>query len=127
MPALYETVVLKSSRMCRITLKLFKRRPELCQYVKKLAVRPNYYLSWPKPSEHIEEDWVAGMVEEIAHNLTRLQVFDWDGLEMPCDSLWATLKEKWVLFFRDAAATIILTNLGAPQSGQCTAISGINT
>lgn len=93
MPALYETVVLKSSRTCKITLKMLATRPDICGLIKKLAVRPNYYLAWPKANERLDEIWVAEKVEEIAPMLTQISTFDWDGLEMPKDQLWKTLGE----------------------------------
>lgn len=96
MPALYETVVLRSSRHCRNTLKMLAARPDVCRLIKKLAVRPNYYLAWPRPNEAISEAWVASTIMQIAGGMSRLQTFDWDGLEMPTDQLWATLKAKCV-------------------------------
>ncbi|TFK71967.1 hypothetical protein BDN72DRAFT_876816 [Pluteus cervinus] len=94
MPALYETVLLKSSRKCLTTLPLLLTRPEIARHVRKLAVRPNYYLAWPKPDEPIEEDWVANQIMLIAESgsLSMLHTFDWDGLEMPKDELWSTLQ-----------------------------------
>ncbi|KAF8886606.1 hypothetical protein CPB84DRAFT_1816707 [Gymnopilus junonius] len=92
MPALYETVTLKSSRNCRVTLSMLKDRKDICGYIKKLAVRPNYYLAWPRPDEQLSEDWVVSMIEYISKDLTTMHTFDWDGLELPKDSLWATLR-----------------------------------
>ncbi|KAJ7580253.1 hypothetical protein C8J56DRAFT_1169471 [Mycena floridula] len=92
MPTLYETVVLKSSRTCKSTLKIFATKPEIVQCIKKLAVRPNYYLAWPKANEPVDEAWVAEAIRRIAPHLERLQSFDWDGLEMPSDELWKTLQ-----------------------------------
>ncbi|RDB15634.1 hypothetical protein Hypma_004008 [Hypsizygus marmoreus] len=91
-PALYESVTLKSSRKCRITLTMLAKRPDICAHIRKFAVRPNYYLSWPKPDEALEEDWVACMIEKIAGDLTQLQTFDWDGLEVPGDRMWGALR-----------------------------------
>jgi hypothetical protein len=95
LPVLYETVVLKSSRKCRITLKMLEKRPDICKHIRKFAVRPNYYLAWPKPDEPLQEDWVAHKIEQIAENLTMLDTFDWDGLEVPRDSLWGTLRNAY--------------------------------
>lgn len=94
MPALYEAVILKSSRSCKITLKMLATRPDICGVIRKLAVRPNYYLAWPKANEPLDESWVAKAVERIAPNLQRLHTFDWDGLEMPDDQLWKTLQNS---------------------------------
>ncbi|KAK0490092.1 hypothetical protein EDD18DRAFT_1080569 [Armillaria luteobubalina] len=92
MTVLYDTVVLTSSRTCRKTLRMLQHRPEICRYIHKLAVRPNYYLAWPRSDERIDENWVASAVESIAQSLTTMHTFDWDGLEMPKDSLWQTLR-----------------------------------
>ncbi|KAF8066514.1 hypothetical protein FPV67DRAFT_1416763 [Lyophyllum atratum] len=91
-PALYDTVYLRSSRKCRLTLTMLAKRPDICVHIRKLTVRPNYYLSWPKPDEPLEESWVAFMISEIAENLTSLHTFDWDGLEVPSDRMWKTLR-----------------------------------
>ncbi|KAG6908191.1 hypothetical protein DXG01_005780 [Tephrocybe rancida] len=58
----------------------------------KLSVRPNYYLAWPKADEALEESWVASMISKIAEHLKLLHTFDWDGLEVPVDSMWGTLR-----------------------------------
>ncbi|PPQ85300.1 hypothetical protein CVT24_006411, partial [Panaeolus cyanescens] len=92
LPALYDTVTLKSSKNCRVTLTMLEQRPELCGYIKKLAVRPNYYLSWPKPDDELDEDWVVAKIQSISVHLTNMHTFDWDGLELPRDSLWDVLR-----------------------------------
>lgn len=96
MPFLYETVVLKSSRKCRVALDLFKRQREICKFIKKLAVRPNYYLSWPRPDEFLEEEWVVNNLQDLAVNFESMHTFDWDGLELPDDRLWETLRLRCV-------------------------------
>ncbi|KAL0958693.1 hypothetical protein HGRIS_014025 [Hohenbuehelia grisea] len=92
-PALYATVVLKSSRQCRVALTALLEQPAVCATVRKLAVRPNYYLAWPKPDEHLDEQWVVDAIIRIAPKLTGLHTFDWDGLEMPEDYLWPALRQ----------------------------------
>ncbi|KAF8964515.1 hypothetical protein BDZ97DRAFT_1660197 [Flammula alnicola] len=94
MPALYETVTLKSSKNCRVTLTMLLQRRDICGYIRKLAVRPNYYLAWPRPDEHLSEAWVVEMIEKISKDLTVMHTFDWDGLELPKDSLWETLRSN---------------------------------
>ena len=94
MPALYETVTLKSSKNCKVTLKMLTMRKDICGYIKKLAVRPNYYLAWPKPDEYINETRVVQQIETISKHLVNMHTFDWDGLELPNDSLWETLRSK---------------------------------
>ncbi|KAJ3562318.1 hypothetical protein NP233_g9653 [Leucocoprinus birnbaumii] len=71
---------------------MLARQRDICKYVKKLAVRPNYYLSWPRPDEHLEEDWVVEKLESLACSFENLHTFDWDGLELPDDRLWETLR-----------------------------------
>ncbi|KIM38487.1 hypothetical protein M413DRAFT_447723 [Hebeloma cylindrosporum] len=92
LPALYETVTLKSSTHCRVTLAMLERRSDICGYIKKLAVRPNYYLAWPRPDEYLNESWVVRQIHAISKHLTSMHTFDWDGLELPHDTLWETLR-----------------------------------
>src|SRR5260370_34227156 len=94
LPALYETVTLKSSKNCRITLAMLATRSDICGYIKKLAVRPNYYLAWPRPDEYLSETWVVQQIDAISKYLTSMHTFDWDGLELPQYSLWETLRSK---------------------------------
>ncbi|KAJ2932421.1 hypothetical protein H1R20_g4665, partial [Candolleomyces eurysporus] len=94
LPALYDTVVLKSSRACRTALLMFREKRYLCRYIRKLAVRPNYYLAWPKPDDYLEEEWVAEMLIGLSDDLTVLNTFDWDALELPPDRLWDSLSKR---------------------------------
>jgi hypothetical protein len=71
---------------------MLAKRPDICAHIRKLAVRPNYYLAWPKPDDPLDEASVVTMIEEIAKDLITLHTFDWDGLEMPEDRLWKTLQ-----------------------------------
>ena len=75
MPALYETVTLKSSKNCRVTLNMLLHRKDICGYIRKLAVRPNYYLAWPKPDEHLSEAWVVETIEHLSTSLTAMHTF----------------------------------------------------
>ncbi|KAJ7433888.1 hypothetical protein B0H11DRAFT_1888798 [Mycena galericulata] len=93
-PELYRTMQLRSSRACASGLRMLAKRPNLCAHVTKLAVRPNYYLAWPTPDTPLNESWVAEMIRAIAPRLTRLRIFDWDGLEMPRDELWLSLRKS---------------------------------
>lgn len=97
MPALYDTITLKSSRDCKVTLEMLRKERHICGFIRKLAVRPNYYLAWPKPDEELSEAWVADMIEAISKDLIILHTFDWDGLELPKDSLWSALRIQYVL------------------------------
>ncbi|TFK23868.1 hypothetical protein FA15DRAFT_593397 [Coprinopsis marcescibilis] len=91
-PALYETVVLKSSKSCRKTLRMFQNNRHLCQHIKKFAVRPNYYLSWPQQDETLDENWVVDRLVDLSKDFVLLTTFDWDGLELPNDRLWDHLR-----------------------------------
>ena len=96
MPALYDTVTLKSSKECKATLEMLKERRDICGYIRKLALRPNYYLAWPKRDDDLSEIWVAEMIESISKDFKMMHTFDWDGPELPKDSLWTTLRFKCV-------------------------------
>ncbi|CAK5272831.1 unnamed protein product [Mycena citricolor] len=87
-PGLYHSVQLRSSTTCRSGLDLLSRRPQLCRYVQRLAVRPNYYLAWPVRDECLREDDLSDTICRLAPRLTNLRSFDWDGLEMPADRVW---------------------------------------
>ncbi|KAJ7025797.1 hypothetical protein C8F04DRAFT_126479 [Mycena alexandri] len=92
-PDLYKTVHLRSSRSCQSGLDMLWRNPDLCSYIQKLAVRPNYYLAWPARDVPMQEGVVVELICKIAKNLTNLRTFDWDGLDMPPrDELWLTLR-----------------------------------
>ncbi|KAJ7060862.1 hypothetical protein C8F01DRAFT_1141091 [Mycena amicta] len=93
-PELYKTMHLRSSRACESGLNLLAKRPELGAHVRKLALRPNYYLAWPDKDIAVDEAWVAKMVRIIAPGLRRLRTFDWDGTEMPPNGLWRTLRDS---------------------------------
>ncbi|KAF7316040.1 F-box domain-containing protein [Mycena indigotica] len=93
-PELYRTMHLRSSRACESGLNLLARHPELCGHIRKLALRPNYYLAWPNRDSAVDEVWVAKMVRIIAPGLKKLKTFDWDGTEMPSNTLWRTLRES---------------------------------
>lgn len=91
-PALYRTVHLRSSAACNSGLRMLALRPELCAHVRKLAVRPNYYLAWPVRDASADEEWVARTIMQLAPALRGLRTFDWDGTEMPPEGLWRTLR-----------------------------------
>ncbi|KAF7340585.1 F-box domain-containing protein [Mycena sanguinolenta] len=93
-PVLYETVHLRSSRSCESGLRMLSTRQHLCSRIHKLAVRPNYYLAWPTRDKLLSDDWVAKMITALAKSLTNLRAFDWDGLEMPPNRLWRTLRNS---------------------------------
>lgn len=90
-PALYETVILGSTRACQSGLKL---PSEAWRWVRKLAIRPNYYLSWPKADKAVDEGQIASSLVQVTSQglLNELHTFDWDGNEMAPDLLWDALR-----------------------------------
>ncbi|KAF6743458.1 hypothetical protein DFP72DRAFT_933154 [Ephemerocybe angulata] len=85
---------------------MLRERRHLCRYIRKLAVRPNYYLAWPRPDDYLDEEWVVEMLESLSGSLTLLTTFDWDGLELPSDRLWGAFQA------RCKALRSISTNVG---------------
>jgi hypothetical protein len=73
------------------------KRPEHSRYIRHLIVRPNT-LEWTDPGDEIDEDLVATLIASMAKQLRTLEAFEWDGMEMPNDSLWKALKRSCVLF-----------------------------
>jgi len=67
---------------------MFDKNRPICRYIRKLAVRPNYYLAWPQPDGFLDEDWVVNMLVSLAEDFPLLNTFDWDGSELPGDRLW---------------------------------------
>ncbi|KAF4609532.1 hypothetical protein D9613_012248 [Agrocybe pediades] len=110
-PSLYHTITLSSSRACSRTLRMFLKKPHLAQLVRKMVLRPNYYLAWPREDKRIDEGRVEDMVIRLAMSgdgdaLAGLETFDWDGLEMPNSVLWTTLR------LRCPRLKNVFTNLG---------------
>jgi len=93
LPTLYYSVDLKSSEQCRVTLKMFSKRPDITRHVKKLVVRPNNR-EWMIAKDRLDELWVVRLIENMAvkHVLVNLTAFTWDGSDIPLDSLWSTLR-----------------------------------
>lgn len=94
---------------------MLEKRPDICRFVKKLAVRPNYYLAWPKPDEHLDEAWVVDMLQKIAGSMFSMHTFDWDGLELPKDALWSTLRKRYVNFSHVAFSYKVHTTEAVPS------------
>ncbi|KAM6494691.1 hypothetical protein JOM56_009314 [Amanita muscaria] len=123
LPSLYRTLVLPSSDHCLTVLPRFNRRKPLsgtfstgrmlCSYIRELVLKPNYYLAWPRKDRHVDENWVAGMVENFAKKgwLANLESFEWEGLEVPRDEMWEALR------FGCPRLKRILTVVGARSVG----------
>ena len=92
--SLYRTVTLQSSSDCKVILELLLKRADICGHIREFAVQPNYYKAWPKSDKRICEIWVANAIKKISRHLKAIRSFDWDGLELPDDSLWLELRSK---------------------------------
>ncbi|KIM41466.1 hypothetical protein M413DRAFT_11036 [Hebeloma cylindrosporum] len=92
-PVLYSTVELKTNKQCKVTLVALSKRPELSRHIRHLIVRPNT-LEWTDPGDEIDEDLVATLIASMAKQLRTLEAFEWDGMEMPNDTLWMALKRS---------------------------------
>lgn len=104
LPALYASVDLRSSRMCKNTIEMFLNgRSDVTRYIRRLVVRPNHVdRRSQQPVKHIDEDWVVRSIMKLATagRLQRLTSFFWDGSEMPQDDLlWSTLRNWQVPCF----------------------------
>lgn len=94
-PALYSRVELKTNKQCKIALITLSKYPNISQHVRELIVRVNL-VEWTGADERVDEDLVATLISKLAVKLQRLESFEWDGLEMPHNSLWQSLKTKYV-------------------------------
>lgn len=99
LPVLYDSVCLATSFQCAEMLNAFERTPELAGYVKALTVRPNSQ-DWAAPAEAeaLNESWMAAMIGKIASagHFAALHTFIWEGVSVPEDSLWLTLRVRLV-------------------------------
>lgn len=86
---------MRSTHHCKATLKLLVQRPDITRFIRKLVVRPNLF-EWAIPEEQLSEFWVSGLIERMAPNLPLLHTFIWDGIEMPSDKIWTTLRLSYV-------------------------------
>ncbi|KAJ7591728.1 hypothetical protein C8J56DRAFT_931645 [Mycena floridula] len=92
MPARFRTVELKSTKRCMGQLKFLIAHPHIARYIRSLSLSPNYLKIYHSPKSLQNEIEVAQAVELLAPNLHSLEKFIWDGLGMPADSLWLTLR-----------------------------------
>jgi hypothetical protein len=92
-PLLYARVELKTNKHCKTTLPALSRQPSLALLVRRLVVRINNP-EWTDPGDAIDEDIIASLIGQIASagNFKSLSSFEWDGLEMPHDRLWLSLR-----------------------------------
>jgi len=92
-PLLYARVELKTNKHCKTTLPALSRQPALAHLVRKLVVRVNNP-EWTDSGDAIDEDIIALLIGKIASagDFKSLISFEWDGLEMPHDNLWLSLR-----------------------------------
>ncbi|KAG6887974.1 hypothetical protein C0992_010035 [Termitomyces sp. T32_za158] len=95
-PRLYATVELTTNRCCKIALEAFSHSPKITHYIRVLTVRPNNVERTPQ-GDYLDEDFVAGLIMNMAIRMPLLRSFHWDGLEMPDDKLWLTLRQLYAL------------------------------
>lgn len=86
---------LKTNKQCKTALITFSKHPEITQHIRQLVVRVNP-VEWTDPDEEIDEALVATLISKLAVQLGGLEAFEWDGLEMPHDQLWAALRIRCV-------------------------------
>lgn len=96
LPALYASVEYKGPKRCIERLEFLISRPELAHYIRKLILRPSHLLTTSQSAVEAESS-IARAMELLAPNLRSLHTFIWDGLEMPEDRIWATLRARYVL------------------------------
>ncbi|KAF8974260.1 hypothetical protein BDZ97DRAFT_1911460 [Flammula alnicola] len=88
---LYSTVELKTNKHCKTTLIALSKHPEITQHIRRLIIRPNS-LEWTNPGDEMNEDQVATLIASMAGQLRNLEAFEWDGMDMPHNELWAALR-----------------------------------
>ncbi|KAJ8503363.1 hypothetical protein ONZ45_g10922 [Pleurotus djamor] len=98
LPLLYHELQLGSNDQCRATLSYLAREPDVAMFVKKLIIRPNHR-AWESTvhQEEQNESWIADLVTIIAAQgkFQQLKAFHWDGMEVPKDKLWVTLRSHF--------------------------------
>lgn len=97
------TIQFTVTRCIRVTssyrkerLKFLRARPDIANHVQKLILRPSYFTP-ASPSASDTEAYIASAMDLLAPSLGCLRTFIWDGLEMPQDRIWATLRARYVL------------------------------
>jgi hypothetical protein len=95
MSQLYGKVELKANKHCTTTLEAFSNQPEITQHINTLIVRPNYMERTPS-GDFLDETFVSSIIIRMSSRLPALQAFAWDGVEMPEDGLWHSLRQRFV-------------------------------
>jgi hypothetical protein len=97
MSKLYDTVELKANKHCISALEAFSKQPEITQHIHTLIVRPNNMEQTPL-DDFLDETFVSNIIVCMSCRLPALQAFTWDGVEMPGDNLWLSLRKLFVNF-----------------------------
>ncbi|KAK7044101.1 hypothetical protein VNI00_007817 [Paramarasmius palmivorus] len=93
--SLYSYVRVDHADACRTTLKTFRKRPDLTEWIKVLDLSLIQRSGWATYMEKsIDENWAAQAIEDMASegSLPLLRSFKWRGLESPNDTLWLALR-----------------------------------
>lgn len=90
---LYSSVDLRSNTRCRDCLQFLISRPDIAGCVKSLTIAPNYLENHDKRLLK-EELVIARNLKRVIPNLHSLREFRWDGLEIPEDSIWLSLRTQ---------------------------------
>ncbi|KAG6836130.1 hypothetical protein H0H93_011089, partial [Arthromyces matolae] len=91
-PRLYANVELSTNRQCKAALEALTHRPRVTRHICRLIVRPNNVERTPQ-GEYLDEPYVASLIATMAIRMSSLRSFYWDGLEMPNDELWLSLRK----------------------------------
>lgn len=92
LPTLYRSVVLTSGAACSAALSMLKLQPEVCKCIQELVVRPNNQAPTTGMDTEIDEVSVSDQIAAIALNLRGLHNFEWEGMNIPGDHMWTSLK-----------------------------------
>jgi hypothetical protein len=94
----YSSVELRSTHQAKSILKVLQKYPKASQHVKKLVIQPALKVNLKgriskRALKETDEAALLEYVESILENTQNLQVFIWDGLDMPNSrSLWLKLE-----------------------------------
>ncbi|KAF9463246.1 hypothetical protein BDZ94DRAFT_1308981 [Collybia nuda] len=90
-PQLYTTTELRSNRHCKVALEAFSTQPHIASRVRNIVICPNGV----EPQGELQnETSISDMISLVAKNLSSLETFFWDGLELPDEEIWINLKNS---------------------------------
>ncbi|KAL0062561.1 hypothetical protein AAF712_010600 [Marasmius tenuissimus] len=91
LPYLYSNLRLNDSE-CLLRIRFLIARPYLSRFVREIVLVPSNVKQGAMQKSVAGEVELARAVELLAPNLTSLEKFIWDGLEVPDDNLWLALQ-----------------------------------